>query len=171
MEAVGFDYYMDLLEKTIRSMKGDAVEEVKSKINLKLAIRIPDSYLPQTNLRLNLYKRISSVESLEELDRIKGEVRDRFGPLPASLRSLFRYGAVKFLAGNMRITSLDRVGSKLVFKFLPDSRADVSRLTGLVEHYRGSITPQGVLSLELGAAGETAFLDETIHILKELSHM
>lgn len=171
MEAVGFDYYMDLLDKTIRGMKGEPVEEIKSKINLKLAVRIPASYLPQTNLRLNLYKRISSVDSLGELDRIKEEVRDRYGPLPASVHSLLRYGAIKFLAGNMHITSLDRVGSKLVFKFLPDSKADVSRLTGLVERYRGSITPQGVLSLELGAAGETAFLDETIHILKKLSLM
>ena len=171
MEAVGFDYYMDLLEKTIRGMKGEPVEEIKSKINLRLAVRVPESYLPQTNLRLNLYKRISSVESLEELDRIKDEVRDRYGPLPTSVRSLFRYGTIKFLAGNMRITSLDRVGAKLVFKFLPDSGADINRLTGLVERYRGSITPQGVLSLELDVAGETAFLDETIHILKELSHM
>ena len=111
------------------------------------------------------------VTSLEELDRIKGEVRDRYGPLPASVRSLFRYGIIKFLAGDLRITSLDRVGSKLVFKFLPDSKADVSLLTDLVERNRGSITPQGVLSLELGGSGEAAFLDETIHILKELSHM
>ncbi|MGB2906885.1 MAG: transcription-repair coupling factor [Candidatus Aminicenantaceae bacterium] len=171
MEAVGFDYYMDLMEKTIRKLKGEPVEEMKSKINLKLAVRIPESYLPQTNLRLNLYKRISSVDSLEELDRIAEEVRDRYGPLPSSVRSLLRYGTIKHLAGNLRIKTLDRVGSRLVFKFLPDSTADVRRLTRLVERCRGSITPQGVLSIDLGSSGETSFLDETIHILKELSLM
>jgi len=144
---------------------------MKSKINLKLAVRIPESYLPQTNLRLNLYKRISSVDSLDELDRIAEEVRDRYGPLPSSVRSLLRYGTIKHLAGNLRIKTLDRVGSRLVFKFLPDSTADVHRLTRLVERCRGSITPQGVLSIDLGSSGETSFLDETIHILKELSLM
>jgi len=144
---------------------------MKSKINLKLAVRIPESYLPQTNLRLNLYKRISSVDSLEELDRIAEEILDRYGPLPSSVRSLLRYGTIKHLAGNLRIKTLDRVGSKLVFKFLPDSSADVRQLTRLVERCRGSITPQGVLSIDLGSSGETSFLDETIHILKELSLM
>ena len=171
MEAVGFDYYLSLLEKTILKMKGEAAPEVKSRLNLKLAVRIPETYLPQTNLRLNLYKRISSVDSLEELDSIAEEIRDRYGPLPDSVRSLLSYGSIKYLAGNLRIKDLDRVGSKLVFKFLPDSGADVGRLTQLVERYRGSITPQGVLSIDLGSSGEASFLDETIHILNELSHM
>ena len=111
------------------------------------------------------------MDSLEELDRIAEEVRDRYGPLPSSVRSLLRYGTIKHLAGNLRIKTLDRVGSRLVFKFLPDSTADVRRLTRLVERCRGSITPQGVLSIDLGSSGETSFLDETIHILKELSLM
>ncbi len=171
MEAVGFDYYMHLLEKTIRRMKGESFDEVRSKINLKLDIRIPEPYLPQTNLRLNLYKRVSSSDSLEELDRIAEEVQDRYGAPPPSVKNLFRYGAIKYLSGNMHIKSLDRVGDKLVFKFLPDSRADVTRLTDLVKRHRGSITPQGILSLQLRARGKAAFMDETIHILKELSHM
>jgi transcription-repair coupling factor (superfamily II helicase) len=171
MEAVGFDYYMYLLEKTIRQMRGESSDEVRSKINLKLDIRIPESYLPQTNLRLNLYKRVSSAESLDELDRIAEEVQDRYGDTPPSIHNLFRYGAIKHLAGSLHIKSLDRVGDKLVFKFLPDSRADIARLTDLVKRYLGSITPQGILSLQLRSRSKAAFMDETIHILKELTLM
>jgi transcription-repair coupling factor (superfamily II helicase) len=169
MEAVGFDYYMHLLEDTIRKMRGEPPEEIKSKINIKLDIRIPESYLPQTNLRLNLYKRISSVDSLEDLDRIAEEVRDRYGSPPSGVRRLFRYGAIKHLAAKIRLLTLDRVGGRLVLHFKPDSTADISRLTGLLKGYRGSITPQGVLTLEVDSPGEEAFMDETIHILKELS--
>jgi transcription-repair coupling factor (superfamily II helicase) len=171
MEAVGFDYYMYLLEKTIARMKGRPEQEIKSKLNLKVGIRIPESYLPQTNLRLNLYKRVSSAGGLEELDRIADEITDRFGPPPSPVKNLFRYGAVKFLAGGLRIEALDRVGDRLVFRFLPDSTADVTRLTALVKSTNGSITPQGVLSLRLDTRDETGFLDETIGILKELTLM
>ena len=171
MEAVGFDYYMHLLEKTVARMKGRPETDVKSQLNLKVGVRIPESYLPQTNLRLNLYKRVSSAGSLEELDRIADEVTDRFGPPPTPVKNLFLYGAVKFLAGTLRIETLDRVGERLVFKFLPDSSADVSRLTALVKRTNGSITPQGVLNLRLDAGDESGFLDETIGILKELTLM
>lgn len=171
MEAVGFDYYMHLLEQTIRELKGEAREEVKSEINLRVDIRIPENYLPQINLRLNLYKRVSSVDDVQEIEKIKTEIADRYGPLPQSVRNLLRYGVVKNLAQKIRIRSIDRIGERIVFKFLPSSSANLTRLTQLVHKYSGSITPQGVLSLRIPAERETRVLAETIRILKELSVM
>lgn len=171
VEAVGFNYYMNLLEKTVRELKGEVEEDVKSEINMKLDMRIPESYLPQINLRLNLYKRISSVENLEELDRIKEEIEDRYGPLPLSVTNLLRYGTIKFLAQRIKIQKVDRIGRKIICNFLPSSGADVARMTKLFEHYTGSITPQGTMSIELSADGETQLLDETISILMELSQV
>jgi transcription-repair coupling factor (superfamily II helicase) len=171
MEAVGFNYYMNLLEKTISELKGEEQEEVKSEINMKLDMRIPEKYLPQINLRLNLYKRVSSVDSLEELSRIGEEIKDRYGPLPPGVMNLLRYGVIKFLAQNIKIQGIDRIGRKIVFKFLPSSTADIARMQAMFERYHGSITPQGVMSIELASDGETQVLDETISILKELSEV
>ncbi len=169
MEAVGFDYYMHLLEKTIKELKGEAREEVKSEINLKVDIRIPEDYLPQINLRLSLYKRISSVEDLGEIEKIKEEIRDRYGPLPTTVEHLLRYGIIKHLAQNVNINAIDRIGKKIIFKIFPSSSADIARLTKLMERYSGTITPQGVMSLSILAKKETEIMDETISILKELS--
>ena len=169
MEAVGFDYYMFLLEKTIKRLKGETSEDIQSKVNLKIDIRIPDSYLPQVNLRLNLYKRISSAEELGEIEKIKEDVRDRYGPLPVNVSKLFCYGMVKFLSGRLKIKALDRVGRKVIFKFLPESSADLSQMTRLIEKHSGSITPQGVMSLQLSSQSSTEIMSETISILKELS--
>ncbi len=169
MEAVGFDYYMHLLGQSIKKLKGEESEEVKSEINLKVDIQVSEDYLPQINLRLNLYKRVSSIDSIEEIDRIKGEMEDRFGPLPSSLCNLLRYGIIKYLAQKIRIHAIDRVGKKIIFKFFPDPSADLNRMTKLIERYSGSITPQGVMSLSLKAEDESEILDETISILKELS--
>ncbi len=171
MEAVGFDYYMHLLEQTIKELKGEARKEIKSEINLRLDIRIPDSYLPQINLRLNLYKRVSSVESLEEIEKIKSEIKDRYGHLPRSVRGLLSYGVIKFLAQRIKIRSIDRVGKRIVIKFHPTSSVNLTRLTGLVKKYSGNITPQGVMSLTMRAERENQIMDETASILKELSLM
>lgn len=168
MEAVGFDYFMYLLEQTIKEFKGEKVEEIKSKINLKIDIRIPEDYLPQINLRLNLYKRISSVESLDEIDKIKEEIEDRFGPAPLSIRNLLRYGIIKFLAQKLKIKAIDRVGNRIIFKFFPATSPEVEKMSRLIKKYSGSITPQGVMSLLLTASDEDEIINETIFILKEL---
>jgi transcription-repair coupling factor (superfamily II helicase) len=171
MEAVGFEYYMFLLEKAIKRLKGDGDEDIQSEINLKVNVQIPEEYLPQMNLRLNLYKRISSAESLEELDKIGEEIQDRYGPLPESVGNLLRYGVIKVLTQKIKIKAIDRIGPKIVFEFFPSSSADIGRMTKLIQKFRGTITPQGVLSLFLQAEEETAVLDETIGILKELTLM
>ena len=138
---------------------------------MKIDVQIPEEYLPQMNMRLNLYKRISSVESLEELDRIRDEVKDRFGILPESVENLLRYGAVKFLSQNLKIKSIDRVGHKIIFKFFPSFSGDLNRLKKLMEDRTGTVTPQGVLSLGIRAQNDTVFINETITILKELTLM
>jgi transcription-repair coupling factor (superfamily II helicase) len=169
MEALGFDYYMQILEKTIKKLKGEKTEEVKSRINLRIDIRIPESYLPQMNLRLNLYKRVSSADSTEEIEKIEKEIRDRYGLLPDSVRNLLHYGIVNFLAKKIKIKSVDRMGKKLVLKFYPSSSADLSRMSGLMKHHSGSITPQGVMTLKLSSEDKEDIMGETIFILNELS--
>lgn len=168
MEAVGYEYFMYLLEQTIKEFKGEKVEEVKSKINLKVDIGIPEDYLPQINLRLSLYKRISSVESLEEIEKVQEEIEDRFGPPPPSTRNLLRYGIVKFLAQKLRIKAVDRVGDRLILKFFPASSAVVEKMSELMKKYSGTITPQGVMNIPLSDLGKDSIMDETIKILKEL---
>ncbi len=171
MEAVGFDYYMYLMEQTIKELKGEGGKEIKSKINLKADIRVPESYLPQINLRLNLYKKVSSVEDLKEIERIREEIKDRYGPLPPPVRNLLRYGMIKHLAQTLKINSIDRIGRRILFKFFPSFLIDLTRLAEFFKKYSASITPQGVMSLPLSAQEESKIMDETIAILKELSLM
>ena len=171
MEAVGFDYYMQILEKTVSELRGEKTEEIKTEINLKVDIKIPEDYLPQINLRLSLYKRVSSIEDLKEIDIIRKEIVDRYGPLPSGVEKLFCYGAIKYLAHKMKIKAIDRIGQKIIFKFFPTSSADLSLLTEIIEKHSGSITPQGVMSLKLFSDEESKILDETISVLKELSLM
>jgi transcription-repair coupling factor (superfamily II helicase) len=169
MEAVGFEYYMQLLDQAIRELKGEAVEEANAEINLKVDIRVPEDYLPQVNLRLNFYKRLASIEDLSEIDRLREEARDRFGPVPEPVENLLRYGALKHLAKKLRLRSVDRTEHRVVFKFRPATPVDWSRVTPLLKRFSGSLTPEGVLSLAFRGTTERALLDETVGVLMELS--
>jgi transcription-repair coupling factor (superfamily II helicase) len=170
MEAVGFEYYMQLLDQAVRALKGEApAEEENPEINLKVDIHVPEDYLPQVNLRLSLYKRLASVEDLGEIERIRAEIADRFGPLPDALENLLRYGAVKNLAKRLRLRSIDRAGHRVVFKFRPETLVDWSRVTPLLKKRSGSLSPEGIMSLALAGTSERALLDETVGVLMELT--
>jgi len=169
MEAVGFEYYMQLLDQAIRSLKGEPVEDENPEINLKVDIRVPEDYLPQVNLRLNLYKRLASIEDLGEIDRVRDEIRDRFGPPPDTIENLLRYGALKHLAKRLRIRSIDRTERRIVFKFRPETPVDWSRVTPLLKRHSGSLSPEGVMSLAFRGTTERDLLDETAGVLMELS--
>ncbi len=169
LEAVGFDYFVQLLDQAVRELRGEKIEEAATEINLKADIRVPEDYLPQVNLRLNLYKRLSALDGLDEIERIRREIADRFGPPPAGVENLLRYGAVKFLAGKLRLASLDRTADRLILRFTGDSPVDYPRITPLLKRRSGSFSPSGVMSLRLRETADGPVLDETIGVLKELS--
>ena len=152
MEAVGFDYFMHLLEQTIRELKGEAVEEVKTEINLKVDIQIPEDYLPQINLRLNLYKRISSAESLDEIAAIEEEIPDRFGPPPSGRPQPLSVRADQVprpeTEDHRPWTGSTTASSSSSCRRRPcRAPADDGPLEPATP---GSLTPQGVMSLEIG---------------------
>jgi transcription-repair coupling factor (superfamily II helicase) len=169
MEAVGYDYFVHLLDQAIRRLKGEAVEETRSEINLKVEVRIPETYIPQMSVRLNLYKRISAVESPDEIRALEEEIRDRFGPPPPSVANLLEYGRIRNLALKLQIRAIDRVDGRVVFKFLPGTGVEVGRVSKLLNRYGGTMTPQGVMALPLGGREGTALLRETASVLLELS--
>ena len=93
---IGYNLYMELLERAVAAMKSgkepdlDRPMDAGPEVELHLPVLIPEDYVPDVHLRLVLYKRIASTPSREELDELKVEMIDRFGPLPDYAQSLFR---------------------------------------------------------------------------------
>ncbi|HEV2131713.1 MAG TPA: transcription-repair coupling factor, partial [Longimicrobiaceae bacterium] len=90
VSAVGFDTYMRLLEQTIRRIRGDGAEpqHTPTEVSVDGAALIPDEYVPDEAQKLHLYRRLSQVESIEEIDALQRELRDRYGPLPPETETL-----------------------------------------------------------------------------------
>jgi transcription-repair coupling factor (superfamily II helicase) len=87
--AVGFDTYARLLAESVAEMKGEPLaEETEIRVDLPVRAFLPVDYLGQESLRLELYRRIASATSREELDQAQAEAEDRFGPMPEEAETL-----------------------------------------------------------------------------------
>jgi transcription-repair coupling factor (superfamily II helicase) len=167
--AVGFDTYCSLLERAVQELKGEPVlPEVRTSINLRMDIRIPEEYIPDFNQRLSLYKWISSAQDRDELDRIRGEMRDRYGKIPRQGESLFTLAELRVLAEKLRVATVDYSGEKVAVRFSTDSPVLPQRLIEVVSGIRGAVlTPQGVLRLPVGP-DEPARVERVRALLKAL---
>jgi transcription-repair coupling factor (superfamily II helicase) len=156
IETVGFEMYMKLLEETVRELKGEEIEDdVRANVNLRIDLRIDASYIPDTNQRLMLYRKVASARRDEEIDTILEEAADRYGPLPTSVLNLADYGRIRIMADQLGVESLDREGRTVVLKFGPRSTVDPTRLVLMVKRRSDlTIIPPSGLKLSLdGNAG------------------
>ena len=154
--AVGFDTYCRLLERAVQELKGETVlPEVRTSLNLRIDIRIPEEYIPDFNQRLSLYKWVSSAQDRDELDRIRDEMRERYGKTPRQGENLFTLAELRILAERLRVAAVDYAGEKISVRFSPDSSVAPQRLIEVVSKSRGAVlTPEGVVRLPVGPAEE-----------------
>src|SRR5215468_4588820 len=109
LDALGFDLYTKMLERTIAELRGEEVaDETTVSLNLGIDVSIPQDYISEASQRLRTYKRISSAENEETLSHIHSELQDRYGRIPGSVENLFEYGRLRRLAEGMRIVSIDK---------------------------------------------------------------
>ena len=151
MDSVGFELYTKLLEQAIRELRGEEVrEEVQTNIDLRMDIQIPEHYIDDSNLRLWLYKRVSSAPDHSELESLKEEVADRFGKYPNSVSNLFGYAGLRLRAEQLKILSLERKGSRIFLKLREDTPVSREHVIDLVSRNgRLGLTPKGTMSAEI----------------------
>lgn len=147
LDALGFDLYTKMLERTIAELRGEEIEdEIGVSLNLGVDVSIPQEYISETSQRLRTYKRISSAESESALRQIYAEIQDRYGRIPESVENLFEYARLRKLAEEMRIISIDKTADSLAFKFDEKARVSPERLMQLIETTDGaSFSPNGIL--------------------------
>lgn len=114
IETIGFNLYIELLEDAVKSLKEGKEPTLESlltsqqtEIELRLPTLIPDDFIPDVNTRLSLYKRIASINNLDELTDIQVEMRDRFGQLPDAVLFLLETTKIRFHANQLGITKIE----------------------------------------------------------------
>jgi transcription-repair coupling factor (superfamily II helicase) len=155
IETVGFEMYMKLLEQTVRELKGEELDDdVRATVNLRVDLRIDESYVPDMNQRLMLYRKVAAARREDEIDRVLEEVADRYGPPPDSVLNLADYGRIRVMADRLAVDSIDRDGRTVVLKFRPQARLDPVQLVSLVrQRPELTLVPPAALRLTLGDVG------------------
>ncbi|MGA9885705.1 MAG: transcription-repair coupling factor [Candidatus Acidiferrales bacterium] len=168
IEAVGFDMYVQMLERAVSERKGEAVTpERRATLNLGQEIRIPPEYIENENLRLRIYKRIAEVSTDKEREETRREMADRFGPPPAAVENLLDYAVLKALAEKLLVASVDRRGDQIGIKFYDDTPVGPERVVKMVRKRRDvRIDPSGVLWV--GAKGKGGALEAVRNVLLQL---
>ena len=117
--AVGYELYLELLEKTVRELKGGPVAEevIEPELNVQLSSFLPETFIPDTDQRLIAYKRLATIAEESEIDELAKEWRDRYGQFPESVRSLILLAKTRLLARRAGLMRVDQDGESFVFTF------------------------------------------------------
>ena len=118
---VGYELYQQMLEEAVAELKdGDhfvADEKWSPQISIGTAVLIPESYVPDLQLRLGLYRRLSDIREPEEIDAFGAEMIDRFGPLPEEVEYLLKIVYIKGLCLTANVEKLDAGPKGAVISF------------------------------------------------------
>jgi transcription-repair coupling factor (superfamily II helicase) len=132
IDAVGFDLYIEMLEKAVAELKGTRKREhVPPSIKLRLDAFIPESYMEDMTLRLSAYRAVASAGSGEELDSLREEMRDRFGDPPEAFLNLLTVMEMRLLAEPLDVTDVTETSRGLRFTFSPKADVRAERIAGL----------------------------------------
>ncbi len=151
IEAIGFDLYCQMLERAVSKLKGEeSTPELRTTLSLGTDVRIPHDYIPSENLRLRTYKRISSISTDEEKADVRKELADRFGAPPTTVDNLLEYAVLKSMSERLRISAVERQGSRIAIRFHPETTIDPAALVKVVRSRKGvKLDPSGVLWMEV----------------------
>jgi transcription-repair coupling factor (superfamily II helicase) len=171
--SVGFDMYLRLLDEAIAELSGEK-EDQPEEINLELEYSgyIPDGYISEPMVKMEVYKKIAGISRQEELDGLYGDLVDRFGPLPDEVHSLFSLAEIRILCRDLGISSLKERRGEVEIEFSRVANISVDRLLRLMKESAGAVRlnphKPNVLILKTGTIGlkeKSEFIRERIAAL------
>ncbi len=144
MEAVGYDLYCKMLNNEVKRLKGDCKEEEEftTTIDLDVSAYIPSLYVKNEAQKLELYKRIASIENDSEREDMMDELIDRYGDVPASVENLLEIAAIKALAHDAYLLEVKDEGNTIRFEMNPKAPVKVERVQDMVNSYGRELSLQ-----------------------------
>ncbi len=136
IEALGFDYYHKLLNKTVKELKGDIEKEKEIPIKINFSYSIEAEYIPDSAERIRVYRRIIESMEFEELDELRIELEDRYGRLPIGMERIFFAGGMRVMARKCRLEEVEVYTDKVYVRF-PDTQFKFSLVNrSFLHHFR-----------------------------------
>jgi len=109
---VGYELYQSMLEEAVASLRSGETEDIGAdewspQISLGMPVMIPESYVPDLQVRMQLYRRLGDIAETSEIDSFGAELIDRFGPLPDEVEALLKIVVVKAMCRTANVEKVD----------------------------------------------------------------
>ena len=145
IKEVGTELYHDMLENAVLELQSKVQRnDLNPSINLGLSVSLPENYICDNNIRLGLYKRMSTLETETQIEDFRDELVDRFGPIPEEVENLLSVISIKQLCKALSIESLDSGPQGFVIKFEANHNPSDAVMQFIANHPRHSkLKPDG----------------------------
>lgn len=156
---VGFDAYVQILQDEIAKRKGDAQPETPPPpvLDIRVSAYIPSDYVRGASAKIAYYQRLAAALTLDEIEQVSDELRDRFGPHPQALRSLLDLTRVRVIAGAKGVEKLALEHGRLTLDVGPRFSLSENALDALSSITRGRFRfTQGAIVADVPAASDDA---------------
>lgn len=165
--AVGYELYCQLLENAVRSLKKQPLRyQSHVKIELPVSVYLPDRYVSEQKLKIEIYRRLSQANSLAKLAELEEELRDRFGPVPSPAKRMLRLRELNLRALSWKIENVHLEDGYAVFRY-----RDVKLIKMLSYLHKGHLRivdqHDAYWPLDANEEDGTAVMDELIAALSE----
>jgi transcription-repair coupling factor (superfamily II helicase) len=176
--AVGYDLYLDLLQRTVEDLKrrgldGDqdhSIPDFEPEINLQISALIRTSYILDTEQRYIAYRKIASINKKDQLADLREELNDRYGAIPQETENLLQIIELKMLMRPLCIAKLDQGPGSLAFSFLKETPVAPEQILLMVQNSKGTmrITPDNKLVVTTSTKSTGAIFSAARKILQLL---
>ena len=123
MMAIGYDLYTKLLAAAIKELKGEKEEEeIRPTLEFDVNAYISDEYITNASVKMEIYRKMATAETLGEIDDLEEEIEDRFGDIPEATRNLIIISKLRVLATKLKIASIIQQGEVINIKFHESSQ-------------------------------------------------
>ncbi len=174
MQAIGFNLYMDMLNRATKAIKAGKQPDLNtplsltSDINLHLSALIPDDYLGDVHQRLLFYKKIANAEDYDSLISIRSEMLDRFGSLPDSTKNLFTIHQIRLMAEPLAISKIDGNERQVTFEFSPNTPVEAITIIQLIQSNPSKFKMNGATGIKMTDEKALATTEGRIDAVKSL---
>ncbi len=138
--AVGFDLYCRLLEEAVREARGQNEEQpVETVVELPVEAYIPNEFISDSNQKVEVYRRMASLQRSGNIADLEEELVDRFGDLPQAVQNLLRISQIRVMAGHLKIKSVNKQQGFYRLTFAKGHSLTGEKLVKVGEYYRNKV--------------------------------
>lgn len=140
MAAIGYDLYCRMLEDTVKLIRGEIQKEpVETTVDVKVDAFISADYIEDEIQKIEVYKKIAAIDSVDEYEDIKEELEDRYSTIPNPVRNLMDIAYIKSQAKSLFIEEIKEMPREIVFRFA-EGESDYKNIYKLlIEKYKDSV--------------------------------